>query len=360
MWTVILAGALSSVTLLGAMSDTDVPASAGLYATIDIPDGRVGCAIKNLGQIAGRTADSNQAQDEAAVWSQENRSSPVAAPIPGRTFSCASSINDNGDVVGTFNGPKAILPFVWVPGGKLEELPLMEGYNGGHAAGINAERDVVGYVSGAAGVRACLWRSGREGQLLDPLPEDNYSRASTVNESGDVVGVSGAAGRRHAVVWIKGALTARDLGTLPGDDASEAVAINKFGDIVGSSEGPKGTRAFLWNEANGMQDIGASTNCTRSEAFAVSDSGAIVGAFTNNRGSHAFIWTQATGMQDLNEKISRDDISLISAYAINNNGQIMVHGVDRMPCDAGGAAVACPLSACAPMPKYELLLTAEP
>jgi probable HAF family extracellular repeat protein len=43
-----------------------------------------------------------------------------------------------------------------------------------------------------------------------------------------------------------------DLGALPGDSSSVGWGINENGDVVGWSNGPAGTRAFVYTDANGM------------------------------------------------------------------------------------------------------------
>lgn len=329
------------------------------YTITQIPDGRVAYALNNLGEIAGMTGPSLAADNQAIVWNQDNRSSPIAAPTAEDNFSCASGINDNGDVAGSLNGETVIIPFIWTPGDKLERLLLPAGRSGGHAAGINAAGVVVGDVCGPAGVIACVWAKGADPQELKPLSGDVYSRARDLNDSGEIVGVSRNGPLRHAVLWTASGI-ARDLGTLPGDTSSEAVAINKSGDVVGFSGGPKGARAFLWNESKGVQELGALADYTNTQALASNDSGAVVGTLSNSRESRAFIWTPEAGMQDLNDAISPDaGVVLISADAINSNGQILARASDlQVPCPDGETA-ACPMDECAPAPKYFLLLTPQ-
>lgn len=356
-------GGLLCVFIFGSVVHTLVPnaivVEAGRYTTTQIPDGRVAYALNNLGEIAGMTGPSLSADNQAIVWNQNDRLSITAAPTADDNFSCASSINDYGEVVGSLNGETVIVPFIWMPGGKLERLLLPPGRSGGHASAINATGDVAGDVCGPAGVSACLWTKGNEPQQLKPLPNDIYSRARAVNDAGEIVGVSGRGAVRHAVLWTATGIV-RDLGTLPGDTSSEAIAINKSGDVVGFSNGPKGTRAFLWNEFNGMQDLGASAGYTNTQAFDINDSGTVVGALTNSGGSHAFIWTPEVGMRDLNSAISPEiGVVLVSAHAINNTGQIVAMATDlKVPC-ADGEMAACSLDECAPAPKYFFLLKPE-
>ena len=53
------------------------------------------------------------------------------------------------------------------------------------------------------------------------------------------------------------------LGTLAGDTNSIAYGLNDVGQVVGESAGGSGTglqRAFLWDEVNGMIDLGSLPN----------------------------------------------------------------------------------------------------
>ena len=336
------------------------------YKTTQIPNGRAARALNNVGQIVGMTESSGEADDQAVVWYHRNEVTQVAAPevrsnlrrstVSKNTFSCAASVNDPGQVVGYLNGETTTLPFIWAPGGDLSEMPLPSGYVGGRALRINTAGDVVGHVMSSGGVRGCVWNKGTDPRALEPLPNDTYTRARGINDSGGVVGVSGKGPARHAVLWTSSG-PARDLGTLPGDIKSEANAINKNGDVVGISEGSNGTRAFLWNAKNGFQDLSVLPGYDNSEAYDINDSGAVVGSSNGSRGSRAFVWTAKGGMRDLNNYISPEArVVLISAYAINRKGQIMVWAVDRSSC-AGGETGACQTSECPPAPKYSFLLT---
>ena len=55
--------------------------------------------------------------------------------------------------------------------------------------------------------------------------------------------------------------------------------------------------AFIWDEANGMRDLGSLGG--DSSAVGINDSGTVVGWYVKGSGYRGFIWTEAGGMVDL-------------------------------------------------------------
>jgi uncharacterized membrane protein len=137
---------------------------------------------------------------------------------------------------------------------------------------------------------AFQWQNGVVSDL-GALPGNNNSYANWVNASGVTAGNSENGSidpllgwpEIRAVVWNDGQIA--DLGTLGGYESS-AAAINRHGWITGTTTNSVsdtacglGTqcRAFLWDEKNGMRDIG--TLGTGPDAFAVfvNDVGQVAG-----------------------------------------------------------------------------------
>ena len=181
---------------------------------------------------------------------------------------------------------------------------------------------------------AFLWQNGVLTDL-GSLPGTNSSYVNWVNASGVAAGNSENGSidpllgfpEVRAVVWNSGQMT--DLGTLGGNESS-AAAINRHGWVVGATTNSVsdtacglGTqcRAFLWDEKNGMRDIG--TLGTGPDAFAVfvNDPGQVAGISlinTTDPFSHAFLW-QNGSMQDLGTLGG----NFSQPNYLNNQGQVV-------------------------------------
>ncbi len=93
-------------------------------------------------------------------------------------------------------------------------------------------------------------------------------------------------------------VTALPQGALPRD-------INDAGQITGFINGPQSTtRAFLFDPATGLTDIGALPGFPSAAAYALNDAGQVVGSSwpaVIARPGHAFLFTPGAGMIDLGE-----------------------------------------------------------
>ena len=115
--------------------------------------------------------------------------------------------------------------------------------------------------------------------------------------------------------------TAIDLGALPPGSA-RVHHLNSLGQVVGAAGHPHGanTRAFIWQQSGGMQDLSNPSTGDYSVAFSNNDSGQVVGAYNGEKGVRAFVWTSARGLADLGT-LPNETSSI--AYDINAAGQIV-------------------------------------
>ena len=344
---VVLAVTAGVVTFRQAFGETTA------YTALELSAAGVPCRLNNLGDIAGRAGDALSGKTRATFWNRSSLRPTNLGYLGGGEYSSASGINQAGEVAGSANTAKAIVPFIWTPAGGLQPIPLLAGDNCGQAFGINKYGHVAGYSSGPNGRRAFVWLRGADVRNLGCLPGGNYSGACDINDLDEVAGTSGSPAGARAVVWTKTG-GVRDLGTLPGDNSSEARAINNNGDVVGYSRGPQRMRAFLWTQADGMQDLGVLPGGNSSRALGINDKGAVVGSTTSSSGDRAFIWTKQAGMKDLNSTVSvTSGVVFVEAHAINNTGQILVMGSPMQ--ESHGSHEAAPH--CAPAPPSSFLLT---
>jgi probable HAF family extracellular repeat protein len=112
-----------------------------------------------------------------------------------------------------------------------------------------------------------------------------------------------------------------DLGALPGDSSSVGWGINENGDVVGWSNGPAGTRAFVYTDANGMVALPGLPAKPRTIARDINDEGTIVGS-ANAGGTdlgHAVLWSDGS-VQDLGT-LGTGFFS--EAWGLNNLGQVV-------------------------------------
>lgn len=223
-------------------------------------------------------------------------------------------------------------------GFEINELPVLNSNNpSGYATAISNTGYIAGYMYTGSDWRSVLWYNGQI-TVLETLPNSyyNYTWAEDVNDNGQVAGYSYVDYNNnysyyyHAVRWESDG-TATDLGTLPNGTHSYSTGINNSGQVTGYSNTSNGTRSFIWDEVNGMVDIGVPNSTTNSVvARAINDDGVIVGyySYQNTSGywvNAVFTWDEQNGFTDLGflGETSSTNYPSIYAYDINNNGQIV-------------------------------------
>jgi len=176
---------------------------------------------------------------------------------------------------------------------------------------------------------AFLWQ---DGSLTDlgALPGTNNSGAAWISANGISVGISEngqidpsipGLPQISAVMWRDGKIT--NLGTLPGGGyQSAAVSVNNRGEVAGVASNliPDANsllnnnqnlwagvgygyqlRAFVWDQENGMQDLGTLGTGTDAQAIRINEPGQIIGdSYTSSDPgacfgvtSAAFIWDRS-------------------------------------------------------------------
>jgi probable HAF family extracellular repeat protein len=287
--------------------------------------------------------------------------------LPGYTFgSAAYGINDNGQVVGVSAdsglSPNGV-PFLYDHG----NMTQVGGPNC-VAHDINSDKTIVGMMSVGQGQdRAFSYHNGAFTNLTPNLTGYVYSEANAINTTGQIVGISDG----FAFLYDNGNLL--NIGTLPGSYGSRADDINDEGLIAGSAYYASGadrvSHAFLYNNNNNQKftDLsafhgaqsdaiavnaqgevlvkwftsfnelgsfvydsrtGTITDLSASSVNDINDSGQIIGSMVVSGDSRAMLYCGGVAT-DLNLLVSSNaGLTLVSADAINNKGQIVGYGVD--------------------------------
>jgi probable HAF family extracellular repeat protein len=184
----------------------------------------------------------------------------------------------------------------------------------------------------AAAAAAALAPPAAAGYTVTPLGTlgGSSSFALAVNDAGQVTGNAQTppgtpAPRLNAFLWEDGVMT--NLGTLPGsNNFSRGYAINNRGVVVGESDN-SASRAFRYDPAGGLTDLGGLPPNNRGVAHGVNDPGVVVGASFNGSAVRAVRFNGDGTATDLG---SIDGLTTTPARAwdVNNAGRAVGHSRD--------------------------------
>jgi probable HAF family extracellular repeat protein len=322
-------------------------------------------AINNQGNVAGTGYGGSESC--AFKYDYINKFMEDAGGLNSRGFGISSTNMVVGDA---FFGP-AIEPrshAAMFSGGVAKDLGVLKGQVYSRANGANAAGQVVGF-SGAtrdsSESRAFVWTY--QGMKDLGTLGGAYAQANAINEAGFITGTSQTPAMfvmTHAFIYQKSATGGkmRDLGVL-GGRSSYGMAINAYNHVAGYSTlqvNSERFHAFLHN-GKSMIDLGTlgakGTESDVSAALGVNKSDHVVG-YSYLPGAPgmplqkvAFLWRpNVGGMVDLNTLLYGPgrNYRLISATAINDDGQIVANAYDRQT----GELRAVLLTPTPPMPGH--------
>lgn len=171
-------------------------------------------AVNNSGVVAGRSATG-----ELVMWSG---GAVTKLGIHGNV----AAMNDAGAIVGSYKDTGVERAFVYRDGHVADVADLAAP---SFATSINTNGDVVGSANG----RAFLYSNG-SARDLGTLGGSN-SVAKDINDLGQIVGFSSDTHGQPAPFLYQGSMSA-----LPGGSYSEAIGINNRSQMIGSGEGRYG------------------------------------------------------------------------------------------------------------------------
>jgi probable HAF family extracellular repeat protein len=312
-------------------------------------------SINNAGQVAGQvtTASFVTRGFRTSANSPLNPATDLIPLLGGGASNGASSINNSGQVAGTaVNSTSHNHAFRYDADGTLNDLGSLSAieYSVGNA--INDSGQVTGAsdVTTFCGFTSPAFRTAPNSAIastdsLGTLFANNCKSSDGygINSAGGVVGYGSqgvfANPEQHAI-YAPPSGPMVDLGILGGTPTAfvaqgkhaTAFSINISGQIVGESTYTGSpsvgeTHAFKATTGGGMTTVGT-LGGTFSSASGINAAGDFVGysGTTGDAAVHAFLYTGGV-MQDLNDMIpAGSGWVLVSASAINDNGQIAATG----------------------------------
>ncbi|MBN1787953.1 MAG: PEP-CTERM sorting domain-containing protein [Sedimentisphaerales bacterium] len=329
--------------------------SHSAYAYLDVIDlGTLGgdsesCAlsINDNGQIVGSSGSYDSVR--ACLFDPTGGGNNIYLGSLGGGISKAYSINNSGQIVG-----RAMLSAVGTPYGENHACFFdptggganvdMSGIYEGIAYSINDNGQIVGTAYGGyISKTACIFNSSGYGCDFPPVPLGSTSAAYSVNDNGQIVGVVsfGSLSTQDRAFIFHPTSSGVDLGTLGGTE-SIASSNNNNGQIVGGADNSSGHRRACIFDPNGGGaniNLGSINGYDHSIANSINEIGQIVGWVYNKTGgfppeeiAHACLFDETGGGAniDLNDLIEPSS-GWILEYAYDINNDGWIVGYGTNP-----------------------------
>ncbi len=281
-------------------------------------------AVNDAGQVAGWALDSS-ARQKAIVW-QRGRSL-VVLPGAATQVSAANAISERGQVAGYRISLSDQRPFLWTPGGSVQQLPTLFDADTS-ASGVNDSAQVVA-TANAGSFRPSRW-SQATGVVALPMGSESGS-ALAINNNGQVVGQFGIEVGNSSysipVVWSASNVRTELMSFVEGQ-FGVATAINGLGQVAGHyfrADQFSGSRPFTWAAGVGLRFL--QSNGGNLRTMGNNDAGLVVGSLDGPGSSdRAVAWRPDGSLVDL---VTLTGTALREAKDINNHAQIVANSASR-------------------------------
>lgn len=268
-------------------------AGSGKPLTLDVPADQAGSAFataESLNDADTVVGESDNGVFTALEWPDSSTPTDLQSlpTLAGKFFQTqATSINDNGLIVGYGEGPGAhgdtTIGFT-IHGSTVTLLPELPNGVDAHPIAVNGTgTTIVGDAdTSTQGGVPVEWVNGTIKKLPFLSGSAGDAKALAVNNTGQVVGADVLTSdlNAHAVLWANGKATDLRFGNA-GD--AQATSINASGVIVGDGGG----HAFIYRNGTATDLntlVPAGSGVTLATASSVNDHGVIVGTAVNAQG----------------------------------------------------------------------------
>lgn len=264
----------------------------------------------------------------SAAWPVAQTTTHTLVPLAAGP---ATDVNDNGLVVGKWDGPGGSRGYTWTATTGLQPITTDPTVIDRFPC-VNPKLNNNGTIVGQASATSCgvapfgaASYSPSLGLIL-ALSNDVSQQARAINSSDVVVGLY-RGNDSTGFIWYPNSNPQPIAGSV------DAYDINDSGSVVGMCLGCSslGLRAYLWTSAGGMTQLpGVDKVIGYSEALAINESNVVVGRYIGDQNG-IFSWSPATGTTDLGVPVPG---AVPETADINDSGDIvatfMVQGV-RVP-----------------------------
>lgn len=192
------------------------------------------------------------------IWSPATGMTEIQSPLGRFVEIYARSINNHSVVVGDMNFNGTWHPFRWSRENGFEDLAPIMGLPGlGFVGSINDAGQISGtYQAPDGSMRAYRWQPGRFEDLGNSFPQATNTYGNRLSPNGLMGGRSDMPdGSWVGLVWRQDG-TVSEVGDLPGGPVVSFVnAVNDFSETVGFSMDADSLRGIYWSPSTGTRRL---------------------------------------------------------------------------------------------------------